>query len=142
MDKDLEVLNNIYSIVDMGVIGIDNVISKIKDKSIEKLFIDQKKEYNLLRVEAMKILTDLDKEVKKPPKIAEIGSSIKTDMELLKDDSDNNIVKLMIQGSNRGIVELTSILNKKELTNRKVEILAQKLLDLLEHNIQDLKKYL
>ena len=58
MDKDLEVLNNIYSIVDMGVIGIDNVISKIKDKSIEKLFIDQKKEYNLLRVEAKKILTD------------------------------------------------------------------------------------
>ena len=142
MDKDIEVLNNIYSIVDMGVLGIDNVIDKITDKSIEKLFIDQKKEYNLLRVEAMKILTDLDAKPKSTSKISEIGSNLITDMELLKDDSDNNIVKLMIQGSNRGIVELTSILNKKELTNRKVEILAQKLLDLLEHNIQDLKKYL
>ena len=142
MDKDIEVLNNIYSIVDMGVLGIDNVIDKITDKSIEKLFIDQKKEYNLLRVEAMKILADLNVKPKNTPKIAEIGSNIITDMELLKDDSDNNITKLMIQGSNRGIVELNSILNKKELTNKKVETLANKLLDLLEHNIQDLKKYL
>lgn len=142
MDKDIEVLNNIYSIVDMGVLGIDNVIDKITDKSIEKLFIDQKKEYNLLRVEAMKILTNLDAKPKSTSKIAEIGSNLITDMELLKDDSDNNITKLMIQGSNRGIVELNSILNKKELTNKKVETLANKLLDLLEHNIQDLKKYL
>lgn len=142
MDKDIEVLNNIYSIVDMGVLGIDNVIDKITDKSIEKLFIDQKKEYNLLRVEAMKILTELDKKPKSTSKFAEIGSNIITDMELLKDDSDNNITKLMIQGFNRGIVELNSILNKQELTNKKVETLANKLLDLLEHNIQDLKKYL
>ncbi|MBE6140052.1 MAG: hypothetical protein E7172_00705 [Firmicutes bacterium] len=142
MKKDIDVLNNIYKIVDMGIIGIDNVIMKIKDKCLEKIFIDQKKEYNSIKILALRLLNEYDETAKGIGKMAEISSSAMTNMELMKDDSDNNITKMMIEGSNKGIIELQSILNQKNIKNEQIINLAEELLKILEHNIQDLKKYL
>ncbi len=142
MNRDIEVLNNIYKIVDMGIIGIDNVLTKIQSKALEKIFIDERREYNLIRIDAIKLLGDYEQKAKGISKMAEVSSTIMTDMELLKNDSDNKITKMMLNGSNNGIIELTSLLNKGPVKNPKVEELSQKLLETLEHNIQDLKKYL
>ena len=142
MKKDLEVLNNIYKIVDMGIIGIDNVLTKISSSALEKVFIDERKEYNLIRIDAIKLLGDYEEKPKGISKMAEVSSTIMTDMELMRKCDDNQITKMMIQGTNKGIIELTSILNKKTVKNEKITELAQKLLDTMEHNVQDLKKYL
>ena len=142
MKRDIEVLNNIYKIVDMGIIGIDNVLTKINDHTLTKVFIDERKEYNLIRIDAIKLLNEYEEKPKGINKMVEVSSNIMTDMELLKDGSDNQITKMMLQGSNKGIIELTSLLNKGPVKNEKVNELADQLLATLEHNIQDLKKYL
>ena len=142
MKRDIEVLNNIYKIVDMGIIGIDNVLTKINDNTLTKVFIDERKEYNLIRIDAIKLLNEYEEKPKGISKMVEVSSNIMTDMELLKDGSDNQITKMMLQGSNKGIIELTSLLNKGPVKNEKVNELADQLLATLEHNIQDLKKYL
>ena len=142
MKRDIEVLNNIYKIVDMGIIGIDNVLTKINDHTLTKVFIDERKEYNLIRIDAIKLLNEYEEKPKGINKMVEVSSNIMTDMELLKDGSDNQITKMMLQGSNKGIIELTSLLNKGPVKNEKVNALADQLLATLEHNIQDLKKYL
>ena len=105
MNRDIEVLNNIYKIVDMGIIGIDNVLTKIQNKALEKIFIDERREYNLIRIDAIKLLGDYEQKAKGISKMAEVSSTIMTDMELLKDDSDNKITKMMLNGSNNGIIE-------------------------------------
>lgn len=142
MEADIKILNNIFKITEMGVIGIDHVITKIKDPVLEKIFIDQKKEYNLIKIESEKLLNELAITPDGLPMMAEMGSNIMTSMELLKDGSDSNITKMMIEGTNKGIVELNTILNAEEATNKKVIALSEQLLNLMEHNINDLKKYL
>ncbi len=126
----------------MGIIGIDNVLTKINDHTLTKVFIDERKEYNLIRIDAIKLLNEYEEKPKGINKMVEVSSNIMTDMELLKDGSDNQITKMMLQGSNKGIIELTSLLNKGPVKNEKVNALADQLLATLEHNIQDLKKYL
>ncbi len=142
MKNDILVLNNIYKIVDMGIIGIDDVLTKIKSKVIEKVFIDERKEYNLIRIEAIKLLGDYEQPAKGISKVGKISSNIMTNMELINNVTDEKIVKMMLQGTFNGVIELSAILNKKELTNPKIINLANRLMDTLEHNICDVKKYL
>ncbi len=142
MKDDILILNNIYKIVDMGIIGIDNVLSKIKNKALEKIFIDERREYNLIRIDAIKLLGDYEVEAKGISKVTKVSSNIMTEMELVNNCNDEKITKMMLQGSFNGIIELNAILNKKNSTNSDILSLCQKLMDTLEHNIQDLKKYL
>ncbi len=142
MKRDIEILNNIYEIVDMGVIGIDNVLTKIESQALEKIFIDERREYNLIRQEASKLLAEYEEKAQGVGKMAKISSTLMTEMELLKNASDNKITKMMMGGTNKGIIELTSLLNKGPIKDEKVADLSQKLIATLEHNIQDLKKYL
>ena len=142
MKRDLEVINNIYKIADMGIIGIDNVLTKIQNNALEKIFIDERREYNLIRIDAIKIIGDYEEKPKGISKMAEVSSTIMTDMELMRKCDDNQITKMMLEGTYKGIIELTSILNKGTVKNEKITDLAQKLLDTMEHNMQDLKKYL
>lgn len=142
MKKDIELLNNIYKIVDMGIIGIDNVLAKIENPALEKIFLDERREYNLIRIDAIKLLGDYETKPKGISKMAEVSSTMMTEMDLMMNTNDNKITKMMLQGTNNGIIELTSIMNKTTIKNGKVEDIAHKLLATLEHNIQDLKKYL
>lgn len=142
MKRDLELINNIYKIADMGIIGIDNVLTKIQNNVLEKIFIDERREYNLIRIDAIKIIGDYEEKPKGISKMAEVSSTIMTDMELMRKCDDNQITKMMLEGTYKGIIELTSILNKGTVKNSKITDLAQKLLDTMEHNMQDLKKYL
>ena len=142
MKQDIQVLENIYKIVDMGIKGIDNVLTRIENQSLEKIFIDERREYNLIRIDAIKLLGDYEEKPQGISKMAQMSSDVMTDMELMMDPSDNRITKMMLEGTNKGIIELNSLLNKRSLTNPKVEELSHKLLDTMEHNIQDLKKYL
>ena len=142
MKRDLELINNIYKIADMGIIGIDNVLTKIQNNALEKIFIDERREYNLIRIDAIKIIGDYEEKPKGISKMAEVSSTIMTEMELRRKCDDNQITKMMLEGTYKGIIELTSILNKGTIKNSKITDLAQKLLATMEHNMQDLKKYL
>ena len=142
MKRDIELLNTVYNIVDMGIKGIDDVLNKINDLCLEKVILDQKKEYNIIRVEAMHLLEKYDEKPSGISKIIEMSNGAMTSLELLKDGSDKNIARMMYEGSNKGIIKVTSFINEGKVKNSKVEKLANKLLEVLESNMNSLKKYL
>ena len=63
-------------------------------------------------------------------------------MSMLKDDSSKSIAKLMIEGTNKGIIELTEHINSYDNTDAEIIVLANKFKDILENNIEELKSYL
>lgn len=142
MGKDAEFLNYIYQNAKMGVIGIDNIKDKIFDDELKNVIATQKKEYQKIADDASSILNELGLTEKDVSKMAKVSTYVMTNLEMLKDDSSSNIAKLMIEGSNKGIIEINKNLNSYNNMNSKIIKLAKKLLATEQHNIDELKIYL
>lgn len=142
MGKDAEFLNYIYQNAKMGVVGIDNIKQKIFDDELKNIIATQKKEYETIVDEASKLLNELGNNEKDISGASKIMTYVMANLELLKDDSSSNIAKMMIEGSNKGIIEITKKLNSYTNTNSKIIKLAKKLLATEQHNIEELKIYL
>lgn len=142
MGKDAEFLNYIYQNAKMGVIGIDNIKDKIFDDELKNIIAMQKKEYQKIADDASSILNELGLTEKDVSKMAKVSTYVMANLEMLKDDSSSNIAKLMIEGSNKGIIEINKNLNSYNNMNSKIIKLAKKLLATEQHNIDELKIYL
>ena len=142
MGKDAEFLNYIYQNAKMGGIGIDNIKDKIFDDELKNIIATQKKEYQKIADDASSILNELGLTEKDVSKMAKVSTYVMANLEMLKDDSSSNIAKLMIEGSNKGIIEINKNLNSYNNMNSKIVKLAKKLLATEQHNIDELKIYL
>ncbi len=142
MSEEVEFLNYIYKNAEMGVIGIDDVIVKTDDEKFEKILRSQREEYVNICNEAEDILKKYGKQNEEVGLMAKMSSKMMSEMSLLKDNSTNTIAKMMVEGSNKGIIEITEKINAYNNTDAEIVVLANKLKATLEKNIDELKKYL
>ncbi len=142
MGEEVEFLNYIYKNAEMGVIGINDVITKASNEKFEKLLNTEKKEYQNICKEAEDILKKYGKNTEEIGLMAKMSSKMMSEMEMMKDNSDQTIAKMMMEGTNKGIIEITEKINAYDNNDVEITVLAQKLKATLEKNIEDLKKYL
>ena len=142
MSEEVEFLNYIYKNAEMGVIGIDNIITKVKDENFEKLLKSQRNEYENICVEAESILKKYGKKNEEVGTMAKVSTKVMSEMALLKENSTQNIAKMMIEGTNKGIIEIVEKINAYNNSDAEIVVLANKLKNTLEKNIEELKKYL
>ena len=135
-------LNYIYQNAHMGVIGINHIENNIEDDNLRKLILKQKAEYEVIVNETLAIFKEYHKESKDISIMAKIGSYMSAKFNLLKSDNTNVIAKMMIEGSNKGIIEITEKLNNYHGDNKEIVSLAKKLLRTEEYNLEELKRYL
>lgn len=136
---DVEALNELYKIVTMGIIGIDEVKGHIEDKALAKTMSDAKKKYMVNKLDITNMLKELGEEPTEINIIIKMFNEIYTGIELLKCD-DSKIAKMLTEGTNKGIIKVEEILNSE--TDKKVTELAEELLELLEFQIKSWKSYL
>ena len=74
--------------------------------------------------------------------VAKMSSYMMSKMKLMKDSSSSAIAKMMIEGSNKGIIEITEKLNNYPKDDQEIVDLANKLLDIEQKNLDDLKDFL
>lgn len=142
MSEEVEFLNYIYKNAKMGVVGIDNVITKTTEEKFEKLLKKEREEYEEVAREAEDILKKYGKQNEEISMMAKMSTKMMSEMTLLKDSSVQTIAKMMIEGTNKGIIEITEKLNAYNNTDAEIVVLANKLKATLEKNIEELKKYL
>lgn len=142
MSEEVEFLNYIYKNAEMGIIGIDNVITKVTNEKFEKLLKIQKEEYETITREAEDILKKYGKQNEEVGAMAKISTKMMSEMAMLKDNSDQTIAKMMMEGSNKGVIEITEKINAYNNTDAEIVVLANRLKATIEKNIDDLKKYL
>ena len=141
-NKEVELLKYIYKNAEMGIIGIDDIITKVKNEQFENLLNSQKEEYKSICKETEDILKKYGKQNEEVGKVAKISSKVMSEVSMLKDDSINNIAKLMIEGTNKGIIDITEKINSYDNEDAEIVVLATRLKSFLEKNIDELKKYL
>lgn len=142
MSAEVEFLNYIYKNAEMGVIGIDNIITKVKDENLEKILKIQRNEYNNICTEEEDILKKYGKQNEEVGTMAKVSTKVMSEMMLLKENNVQTIAKMMIEGTNKGIIEIVEKINAYNNSDAEIVVLATKLKNTLEKNIEDLKKYL
>ena len=124
----------------MGVIGIKELLPYVKHEDFKKLLNHELEEYELICDDTIKLFIKYKKEEKDVSKMAKIMTymSVKTS----KKDNVNKFAKMMIEGSNKGIIEINEKLNYYKGVSPKIIDLANRLLETEQNNINELKKYL
>ena len=142
MSKEVEFLQFIYKNAEMGIIGIDNIITKVKDEEFENLLKKERVEYDNVCRDVETVLKKYGKRNEEVGTMAKVSTKVMSEMSILKDDSVQNIAKMMIEGTNKGIIEITEKLNNYDCKDAEIIVIANKLKTIEENNIEELQKYL
>lgn len=140
-NDNISFLNLIYQNAEMGLIGIDVVLKKVSDEKIAKLINEQRKEYEKFCSDAKEILIKYGAKEEEISKAKEVSSKIMGEMMSMGND-DKKIVKLMMEGNQKGVIEIQEKLNTYQDQDPEIVKLAERLLETEEHNREEFKKYL
>lgn len=134
-------LNLIFQNAHMGLIGIDTVINKLNDERLAKIIKEQRAEYENIMDEAKEILFKYGANPEDISKLAQMSSKVMSEAMTMGAD-DAKIVKLMMEGNEKGVIAITEKLNLYKGKDKEVINLAHKLLDTEEHNRDEFKEFL
>ena len=122
--------------------GINDIINAIDDENLSKKIEEQLADYEKIVEECLTIFKKYGKEKQDINPVAKMSSYMMSKMKLMKDSSSSAIAKMMIEGSNKGIIEITEKLNNYPKDDQEIVDLANKLLDIEQKNLDDLKDFL
>lgn len=138
----MDFLNTIYKTSEMGIIGIDDVIDKASKEDFRNLLLEQREDYNIIIQETVKLYAAYGMEEKELNALVKMNSKVMSEMKLMTNNSDETIAKMMMEGTNKGIIKINKTLNENPDADEESIKLANDLLRIMEHNIEDLKIYL
>ncbi|MBE6154466.1 MAG: hypothetical protein E7163_02695 [Firmicutes bacterium] len=136
-------LNLLYKNAAMGIISIDIVLKKIENEKLAKLISEQKEEYESYCEMVQKVLIKFGAKEEEISKLKELSTKMMSEA-MTMGKSDNEIAKMMMQGNERGALEVQEKINlyEKENIDEEVLELARKLIATEEHNREELKQFL
>ncbi len=142
MNGNAELLNYIYQNSQMGQDTINRLLGIVKDEDFKRLLESQFREYKQIFDLAEKKLEESGSEVKEISPLSKIQAYMMIDMKTLMDRTPSHISEMLIQGSCRGIIEITRNLKKYSDADQDILDLGNKLLEFEQRNIEELKKFL
>lgn len=140
--NNIDILNEMYKVVTMGIVGIDEVKDKILCRELKDIIVSEKKVYQKYKLDISKLLNKESETPKEINMFVKMFNEMYTDIKLIKDD-DKKIVKMMIEGMNKGILKLNGFKNNDmDNLNKDEQKILLGLLDELEGQINKMKPYL
>ncbi len=140
-NKNISFLNSISKTCEMGIVGINDVFDKANKSDLREILQNQKDEYNKILTKTSAILTSYGAQEPELNTMVKMSSKMMSDMKLMGKE-DGRIAKMMIEGTNKGIIKMNKGLNENPDADNEIVELAQELITLMEHNIEELKIYL
>lgn len=138
---DYNFLNSIFKTSEMGIVGIDDIIENVKDNEFSKVLLHQREDYEKIIKKCDKLFKDNHFIKKDLGAMTKASSKIMSKVKLMKNENDSKIAKMMIEGTNKGIIKINKGLNENE-DAKELKKLALDLLKIMENNLNDLKIYL
>ena len=128
MDENLELLEYIYATADMGAKSLTDLLNDLNEKFVKK---------------SEKLLKKYDTEPKGKGMMAEMMSKMGISKEVKKDNSDEAIADMLIQGFTMGNLDMEKKIEYYEKhVDKKITDLARDLLEFGREALVEAKKYL
>lgn len=142
MNAETNLLSAIYQNADMGCSSIEKIIPKIADNELRSEVTSQLRRY---RRSYNRICSELHAERTEPKKLnpfTKAMSDIGLAVSCAADSSTSNIAKMLIQGTNMGIIRLNKSLNAADDVSESARNEAVDMLKAEQAYIDKLKPYL
>lgn len=134
--------NSVYQNAAMGITALREIIPSVSDTGLKNILIKQyngyKKQTELTAVQ----MKDRHMTPSFPPLSSRVMTKAMIKMKLKKDNSTENVAKMLIEGTNTGIMELTGKLNKTRCSSPQAIASAKEYLRREQKYIESLKPYL
>ena len=142
MEKDNEeLLDYVYQNAEMGVNSISKLMEITDDTEFMRQLDTQKNEYTAMKNDAEKLLRERGMTEDDLSAFDRMRTYVMINMQTLKDKSTSHIAEMLMQGSTMGIVQALRKLREYTQVDEAVQKLMKKLLEMEEHNFEQLKKY-
>ncbi len=141
-NDNLEILNSIYKNSKMASDCIDSVSDKCKNSKLKEYIQKQQLHYQGSCEKVAKQIRDFGGEPAEPPKGSQIMADMGIAMKTAMDDSCSNIAKLMYDGTNMGIVDISETVNHAHEADEEIISEAKQLLSAEERYAHGLRGFL
>ena len=138
----IRLLRECDSGVKMGITAIDEVMDHVKGRGLQSVLRSSKSENERLQTDLQKVLDDYHDDGKDPNPVVKGMSWVKTNWEMLIDDTDSKIAELMIDGCNMGIKSLSRYMNQYKAADERSKDIAKRLISSEEKLSADMRQYL
>ena len=141
MKSGRDVLNSVIKTTQMGQLGIEAVLDYAKQPALRDALQSQKREYDAIEKEAIRIAEEKQWEVKNLNPAVKRMARMSTQMRLAGKDPDATIAAMMIQGNTKGSIKTLKNLHRYTENSGQVCAISQKLLDAETDNIVQMQGY-
>jgi len=138
----IELLRECNAGIKMGVSSIEDVYDNVSDEEFKELLNHCKKEHEKLGNETHELLNQYHDAGKEPNPMAKGMSWLKTNVNLMLDESDDTVADLITDGCNMGVKSLNRYLNQYKAAEEKVKDITKRLINLEEKLAVDIRQYL
>lgn len=128
--------------IKMGISAIEEVLQYVQNPSFKNSLEACKTEHNRLKKDIENALNRFSDTGKNPNPIAKSMSWVKTNLELLIDESDHTIADLITDGCNMGVKSLCRYLNQYAAADEAAKDIAKRLIRQEEKLCSDCRAYL
>lgn len=141
-NKNLEILNSLYQNTSMGISALEKIIPKVSDSNLKGELQAQLRNYNEQNQHLTQAIYSFDAAPKDLGAYTKASADIGITMNTLVSTSPSHIAKMMIQGTDMGIIDINETLNKCNGIDQNVVTQATDILSNEQQYIEKLKKYL
>ena len=137
-----DILSSILKTTQMGQIGIRSILNEPLQPSLCTELKNQLREYDAIEKEANSIARERGWELKELNPAIKAMTNMMTHTRLSYGELDSKAAAMMIQGNTRGIIKGFKNLNQFPPSDKRVNTLAQRLIDIEETNNHQLQGFL
>ena len=137
-----DILSSILKTTQMGQIGIRSILNEPLQPSLRTELRNELREYDAIEQEAHGIARERGWELKELNPAIKSMTNMMTHTRLSYGELDSKAAAMMIRGNTRGIIKGFKNLNQFPPSDRQVNALAQRLIDIEETNNHQLQGFL
>lgn len=142
MNGNAELLNFVYQNAQMGVNTMKQILDRVEEGCLKEHLRKQLTEYEDFQQEARKKLNENGFDEKGIGAFDRLKTYLMINMQTMMDAGEEHIAKMLITGSNMGILEATQNIKRYQNAEKEIIKLMERLLHMEEKNVEELKKYL
>lgn len=142
MNGNAELLNFVYQNAQMGVNTMKQILDRVEEGCLKEHLRKQLTEYEDFQQETRKKLNENGFDEKGIGAFDRLKTYLMINMQTMMDAGEEHIAKMLITGSNMGIVEATQNIKRYQNAEKEIIKLMERLLHMEEKNVEELKKYL
>lgn len=140
--KDIELLQYVHEISEMGVVGLKDILDRIQDKELKACIQAQIHEYRNISARSAELLDAKGEAPKDPALMARISSKVMSSAQTLTDSSASKIAEMVINVNNMGINKGLKHLHDYKGDDQQVRALTEKLIATEQANVEQMKPFL